>query len=316
MSLNRDVLTLIAQLEPNLALSSTNSSMHKIVNEIFESAAKYMEKEEVYYNHSQALVSRCGITSAQYFLKQIEKVQLEAQRLSNKQSDFPQLSNKDKIVWGYLNFKSLVEEVKMNTEKVQQEDFKKFIEVVVQEIDQPILKGLEPLMAWEIIKENHWEVNVGKLDLSEKNIKFLSIEIGSLTNLIELNLAHNQLITIPKEINSLTLLQTLNLDDNKLVNVPDYILLPNLQRYELRYNDLEQSPNLNCYPKLKWIYLHHNRIKEIPSDVETHPTLMKIFLKYNLITQIPSPLSDRIEIDVLDEHSSSQRLTSDRFEDV
>jgi hypothetical protein len=316
MSLNRDVLTLIAQNEPSLALSSTNHAMHEIVNEIFEFAAKYMEKEEVYYNHSKTLISYCGINNAQYFLKQIEKVQLEAQRLSNKQSDFSQLSVTDKITWGCLNFQSLVEEVKVNTEKVQQEDFKKFIEVVVKEIDQPVLQGLEPLQAWEIIKENHWEVNVGKLDLSEKNIKFLSVEIGSLTNLKELNLANNQLITIPKEINSLYSLHTLLLDHNKLINVPDCIQLPNLERYELRHNNLENSPNLNCYPKLKWIYLHHNKIKEIPSDVETHPTLMKIFLKNNLITQIPSPLSDRIEIGIINERSPSQRLTSDRFEDV
>lgn len=315
MHLSTEVLYLIAEEHPSIALASTNHIMQEIVNKIFDSSAKFIEREWSSLNHSPMPLNQANKIKRQYFNELLEEVKAEAQRLDNRQPDLSHLSTAEKIMWGYIHFRDLIEEVKLKTRQAQKEDFKKVVEAIAIEIDYPDLISLDPQAAWEMIKNNQWQTGIQELHLSGKNIRFLPPEIGDLKNLRQLYLDNNQLKTLPEEIKFLSSLQTLSLNNNQLINLPDRIQLPELESFELRHNHLEQVPNLSAYPKLKYMFLHHNGIKEIPTEVDSHPSLTKIYLKNNPIRQIPSALSTRVEIDVPAFNLNHHHLTSDRFED-
>ena len=62
-----------------------------------------------------------------------------------------------------------------------------------------------------------------KLDLSNKQLDSIPVEIWKLTNLTELNLSNNNLRSLPVEIGKLINLTWLDLSNNKLDSLPSEI---------------------------------------------------------------------------------------------
>jgi Leucine-rich repeat (LRR) protein len=319
MNLNTDLLYLIVQQYPTLALASTNKEMHAYVHQVFDAASKFIEKELTSLKYTFNLKDTVVINKMKYFTKLTDGLYSEAKHLgiSHLNSDPSKLSAVNRMIWGYFHFIKLIEQIKLETQQAQQEDFNKFVKIVANAVNQTILPYQNFKEIWKRIKKNHLEKRVESLNLAKQNMKFLPPEIGDLTNLKNLNLNNNQLNSLPVEINSLSLLKSLSLNNNEITDVSNELKLPNLQELELRYNNLEQVPDLNSFPNLKAIYLHHNKIKNIPpvSTIDSHPSLEFIYLKENPITIPPTSFPSRIvhdhmEIELHNYHAN------DRFEDV
>lgn len=162
--------------------------------------------------------------------------------------------------------------------------------------------------------EKFWEViPYAKLDLSFNQIRFLPLEITTLTDLTNfkirnndmnqlpraifdsiqklnhLDLSFNKLETLDDSIGQLVLLKELLLANNRLVDIPTSIARCNgLTLLEVQDNMLRQFPNICHISSLTSINLSNNNITELPADfLYLAPSLKSIELRKNKISRMP-----------------------------
>ncbi len=143
--------------------------------------------------------------------------------------------------------------------------------------------------------------NLKKLNFNENELKEIPKEIGKLTNLEELYISGNMLTTIPIEIGKLTNLKKLNILVNKLKEIPKELgQLTNLQKLDLRSNKLKEIPKeIGQLTNLKKLDISRNKLKEIPIEIGQLTNLSKLDLTKNQIKEIPEEL-DQFFIDIED----------------
>lgn len=115
--------------------------------------------------------------------------------------------------------------------------------------------------------------HVRKLDLHHNHIGFIPQTIESFTNLVELNVSNNGLSHVSEEISTLQCLQAFKAKNNCLDN--DSLPKTFDQLHALQYVDLggnsftEFPPQLVHLPNMQILYLGSNKIRTLPSSVDS-----------------------------------------------
>jgi hypothetical protein len=139
--------------------------------------------------------------------------------------------------------------------------------------------------------------NLEYLDLSFNNIDEIPDNFKRLISVKILLLKRNSLTTLPHSLFEMENLQELNLTDNKLTKVPNlnYVKLVklNLSMNLLEYFECQVNTN---NPRLTYLILAHNELKEIPKDISKFKKLKHVALDYNKIKEIPDWVKHDIDI--------------------
>ena len=124
--------------------------------------------------------------------------------------------------------------------------------------------------------------NLPELNLSFKGLERLPSEVGSLTQLQNLELFGNKLSDLPYAISNLTKLSTLGLWYNQFQEVPKELFqLTNLTALDLFENQLESIPSeIGKLTKLTNLDLGNNQIRHLPAEIEnlTELRLLNLFM--------------------------------------
>jgi len=130
------------------------------------------------------------------------------------------------------------------------------------------------------------------LDLSNKGLTSLPVEIGKLINLQYLYLNCNRLTCLPSEIGNLTNLRFLNLSKNSLMSLPPEIgNLTNLRRLYLEHNSLTSLPSeIGNLTSLEYLISIDNSLTSLPSEIGNLTSLKKLYLYTNSITKLPTEI--------------------------
>ena len=118
-------------------------------------------------------------------------------------------------------------------------------------------------------------------------------EIGTLTELEEVNLAANKLAML-KDVHfaGWSKVTILNLNDNNLSAIGSLATLVALEELRLYANQLGAMPTLSSHPDLKIFEIHKNRIAEVPDDYfKATPGLEALSIWGNAFAALPSSLS-------------------------
>jgi internalin A len=134
---------------------------------------------------------------------------------------------------------------------------------------------------------------VGRLDLSDRLLTKLPLEVCRLTGLQRLNLSNNQLTTLPPEIGQLTSLQMLNLADNQLTTLPPEIgQLTSLQTLIVDRNQLTTlPPEIGQFTSLQKLSVDRNELTTLPPEISRLTSLQSLSVRHNLLNVLPTQLN-------------------------
>lgn len=153
------------------------------------------------------------------------------------------------------------------------------------------------------IRDGHVvELDMSNKVVSKMGIRKLSLRIGELIYLENLNLADNTLDSLPESIGGCSQLKVLNLANNDIRDLPwGLCRLKNLEHLDLRYNEIRIFPTCidNCL-KIKYLHLWGNRLESLPAEVGNLPELKELYLKGNRLTSLPISLTKSKSIVYLD----------------
>ena len=140
---------------------------------------------------------------------------------------------------------------------------------------------------------------------SENNLSFLPIEIGKLTNLIELDLSFNSLSHFPIEILKLLNLEILNLYGLGLLEIPkDIEKLIKLKKLDLSSNLLSKLPlEFEKLINLEELSLSMNEFAEFPLEIVKLSNLRRLNLEENQIKKIPKEIRNLKKFDTVIVHN-------------
>ena len=140
------------------------------------------------------------------------------------------------------------------------------------------------------------------LNLTENKLHKIPGQIELLTDLVSLGLGSNSLEEIPLEMCSLTSLRQLVLFGNKLRVLPTaFSRLTKLEVLTLSQNSLVRFPSLlaESLVALKELWLTHNKIHDLPPQMNCLSNLEQLWLQDNKLTEIPQELGDLTNLKVL-----------------
>ncbi|BBC26112.1 COR domain-containing protein [Pseudanabaena sp. ABRG5-3] len=145
-----------------------------------------------------------------------------------------------------------------------------------------------------------------KLELPEKDLKIIPLEITKLAKLTDLDLSENQITTIPDSIANLANLTTLYLDSNQITTIPDSISnLANLTTLSLHSNQITAIPDaIAQLSNLTTLLLSSNQITAIPDAIAQLSNLTTLYLYNNQITAIPDAISNLANLTELSLYSN------------
>ncbi len=167
------------------------------------------------------------------------------------------------------------------------------------------------------------------LDLSNKGIKTVPLEISQLTYLKRLFLSNNQITEFPEAVTKLFSLEDLSLSNNQISEIPDAISqlvnlkelsiwgnkisniseaitqLANLEDIDLSYAQLTLIPHaITQISSLKRLHLGNNQISEIPNEIGQLTNLLWLYLYGNEIREIPISIAQIKNLQVLSLYSN------------
>jgi hypothetical protein len=128
------------------------------------------------------------------------------------------------------------------------------------------------------------------IDLSNKNLKEIPIEVFQYKNVRKLLLRNNRIKKIPKEIEELRFLVTLDLSVNEISQIhPPICKLDRLKILILNHNKIKRIPKQIMEMKsLKILGLSNNQFKELPSEISFLKNLKELYVNNNRLIQIPN----------------------------
>lgn len=127
-----------------------------------------------------------------------------------------------------------------------------------------------------------------ELDLSNRGIRALPPEIGSLVALEKLNLANNPLSTLPDELSSCVNLRTLFFLGNAFTEIPLVVgRLPHLRMLSFKSNKLVRIAERALAPSLEWLILTDNALTALPASLGRLRHLRKLMLASNRLEALP-----------------------------
>merc|ERR1711916_307007 len=139
-----------------------------------------------------------------------------------------------------------------------------------------------------------WSSDV--LSLEGCYLAALPPEVGSLSNVRELQLGRNQLSSLPLELANMEVLETLVLIENKIETLhPSVGDLVHLEILYLEGNKLSSLPKtLSALKKLEVLHLGSNQFLVLPRIVCTLDSLMELNLGNNGLRTLPKCLGERL----------------------
>lgn len=135
-------------------------------------------------------------------------------------------------------------------------------------------------------------LNISKLDLSNKGLETFPQEILELRNLKKLNLSNNKIKQLPKSIDKLKRLENLDLSNNQLTSIYSNLCkLNKLRVLNLSNNNIKQLPNQIGYlTNLRKLILSRNKLKSIPSELGNLKYIESLSISTNDFEQFPKVL--------------------------
>ena len=134
---------------------------------------------------------------------------------------------------------------------------------------------------------------ITKLDLSSKNLLYITSAISNLEFLETLNLSNNNLLNIPTEFSKLKNLRELNISRNKFDNIPEVIFkIASLSNLDISKNNLHEVPKeIAQNDKLVYLDLGGNLINKIADEISKLKLLKLLSLWGNKLSNIPDNLT-------------------------
>jgi len=223
-----------------------------------------------------------------------------------------------------LNFKEYMENEKILTKNIIEENFEKIIEFIGNEkshiayqvlgvfilkyglkINNYLKKRIIEATRWIYDKENNWPykwIKLRKFYLYDLRKKIMQQKEGVITHVIDLKVLNNidfNSITVGFEQlkthyqnGTLKTKRIVNLDCCHLNVIPTYIYnLKSLEILSLEYNQLKDLPeSIKHLKSLKKLYLSNNRIIKLPESLGELHELEVLTLNDNVIEIIPESL--------------------------
>lgn len=133
-----------------------------------------------------------------------------------------------------------------------------------------------------------------ELDLSKNMLWSLPAQVGQLSQLTKLDVSSNCLCSLPEEIGRLTNLQYLDLSTNSRLQLPSALSnLQNLQQLSLNWiwSDLQVLVDCGAHlHRLHTLSLVGNGISHLPADVRRFTSLASLALAMNNLEALPEEL--------------------------
>ncbi|XP_073099863.1 plant intracellular Ras-group-related LRR protein 3-like [Elaeis guineensis] len=149
-----------------------------------------------------------------------------------------------------------------------------------------------------------------RVDLSDRQLRYLPEAFGKLRGLVSLNLSSNQLEIIPDAIAGLEYLEELCLSSNLLVSLPDSIgLLSNLKVLDVSGNKLKALPDsISRCRSLVELDASYNELTYLPTNIGYElVNLEKLWIHLNKIRSLPTSVCEMRSLRLLDVHFNELR---------
>jgi Leucine-rich repeat (LRR) protein len=152
---------------------------------------------------------------------------------------------------------------------------------IAKRVQQPNCLGIENKAAWirewmNSAKRKLLLLHVQEVDLENRGLRTIPIEISRCKKVERLYLASNQITIVRIEILNLREITILDLDDNRIRWVNNIERLVNLLDLELASNKLKVIHGLNQLNNLERLSFADNTMKKMPLGIETLPNLEEI----------------------------------------
>ncbi|MBL4753160.1 MAG: caspase family protein [Flavobacteriales bacterium] len=146
--------------------------------------------------------------------------------------------------------------------------------------------------SWSCAMEDPASVTI--LDLSMKNLKELSPEIGLFVNLKRLDLTKNRITSLPPEIGNLKHLEALDISFNKIQSLPPEIgKCTNLREINASFNQITFLPReIGNLTHLEALNLSFNRITALPPEIGKLSKLKVLTVKLNPLNTVPVEMAE------------------------
>ncbi len=126
-------------------------------------------------------------------------------------------------------------------------------------------------------------------------------EIFDLAESLEiLNLSGNALSSLPDDLPRLHKLRVIFCSDNRFTRVPEVLgRCANLEMIGFKANQIKELPAAALPPKLRWLILTDNRLRELPARIGACSRLQKLMLAGNRLEQLPAELAACTRLELL-----------------
>jgi len=135
-------------------------------------------------------------------------------------------------------------------------------------------------------------ISISKLNLRNRQLRKIPVEVINLKNLKKLDLRNNNLRSIPKEITKLTRLEVLDISYNNIQFLyAGMFKLKNLKILILSYNKLKSLPKqIEQLTKLKILILAGNELKSLPDEITKLSLLQELNISNNRFIDFPNEI--------------------------
>lgn len=160
---------------------------------------------------------------------------------------------------------------------------------------------------------------VCNLFLPNQGLIRLPPEIGTLSNLVDLELRNNQLTELPAEIGKLSNLSSLNLSHNRLSRLPPEIgRLHNLTGLYLEQNEIAAlPPEIGTLQNLRDLRVSANyHLSDLPAEIGQLTNLRELLIDHNKIQHLPSTIGRLEKLEVLDAEGNNLTELPDEVIDL
>ncbi|WP_415796766.1 leucine-rich repeat-containing protein kinase family protein [Comamonas aquatilis] len=127
-------------------------------------------------------------------------------------------------------------------------------------------------------------------------------------SLESLDLSGNQLSTLPEDFTRLKKLRILFASNNAFTELPPVLgRMPQLEMVGFKACQITEVPAQSLPPRLRWLILTDNQIRQLPEALGQRPRLQKLMLACNQLRTLPASLAQCQRLELL-------RIASNQFE--